>query len=53
MQEFSINLLIVSYFVLNNASNNDSAVLALAQTIGFNATYRRLRCGPYTLNLIG
>jgi hypothetical protein len=21
--------------------------------MGFNATYRRLRCGPHTLNLIG
>jgi hypothetical protein len=53
LQEFSINQLKVSYFVLDNASNNDSAVLAIAQKMGFNATYRRLRCGPHTLNLIG
>jgi hypothetical protein len=43
----------LGYFVLNNASNNDSAVLAIAQKIGFSATDRRLRCGPHTLNLIG
>jgi hypothetical protein len=42
----------ISYFILNNASNNDTAVLALARRIGFNATYRRLCCGPYTLNLV-
>jgi hypothetical protein len=53
LQEFGINQLKVGYFVLDNASNNDSAVLAIAQNMGFNATYRRLRCGPHTLNLIG
>jgi hypothetical protein len=53
IQEFSINPLTVGYFVLDNASNNDSAVLALAQTMGFNAIHRRLRCGPHTINLIG
>jgi hypothetical protein len=52
LQEFSINQLTVSYFVLDNASNNDSAVLAIAQKMGFNATYCHLRCGPHTLNLI-
>jgi hypothetical protein len=52
IQEFGINPLTVSYFVLDNASNNNSAVLALAQTIGFNAIHRRLRCGPHTINLI-
>jgi hypothetical protein len=52
-QEFGINPLTVGYLMLDNASNNNSAVLALAQTMGFNATHRRLRCGPHTLNLIG
>jgi hypothetical protein len=50
---FGINARTLGYFVLNNASNNDSAVLAIAQKIGFSVTDRRLRCGPHTLNLIG
>lgn len=53
LQEFSIDQLKVSYFVLDYASNNNSAVLAIAQKMGFNANYRRLCCGPHTLNLIG
>jgi hypothetical protein len=40
---FSINAQTVGYFVLNNASNNNSAV----------ASDRRYRCGPHTLNLVG
>jgi hypothetical protein len=39
--------------VLDNASNNSSAVLAIAQKMCFSATDCRLRCGPHTLNLIG
>jgi hypothetical protein len=53
MQEFGINPLTIGYFILDNASNNNSAVLALAQTMSFNAIHCRLCCGPYTLNLIG
>jgi hypothetical protein len=51
--QFSINPCTVGYFVLDNATNNDSAVAAIAQKMGFDATYRRIRCGPHTLNLIG
>jgi hypothetical protein len=50
---FSIDAHTLGYFVLDNASNNNSAVLAIAQKMGFSATDRRLRCGPHTLNLIG
>jgi hypothetical protein len=39
--------------MLDNATNNNTAVLSIAQQMGLNATYRRLRCGAYTLNLIG
>jgi hypothetical protein len=53
LELFSINARTLGYFVLDNASNNDSAVLAIAQKMGFSATDRRLRCGPHTLNLIG
>jgi hypothetical protein len=53
LQQFSINARTVGYFVLDNANNNDSAVAAIAQKMDFDATYRRIRCGPHTLNLIG
>jgi hypothetical protein len=42
----------VGYFVLDNASNNDKAVAALACQFNFTAAFRRLRCGPHTLNLV-
>jgi hypothetical protein len=38
--------------MLDNASNNDSAVTMIREKMGFNPTHRRLRCGPHTLNLI-
>jgi hypothetical protein len=41
----------LGYFVLDNATNNDTAIAA--RVYDFDATYRRLRYGPYTLNLIG
>jgi hypothetical protein len=50
---FSINARTLGYFVLNNASNNNLAVLAIARKIGFSVTNRCLRCGLHTLNLIG
>jgi hypothetical protein len=53
LNHFRINKATVGYFVLNNASNNNAAVEAIAQQIGFNAVNRRLRCAPHTLNLVG
>jgi hypothetical protein len=53
MQQFGINPPNVGYFVLDNVSNNDVTVCKLAEEMGFSASYRRLRCGSYTLNLIG
>ncbi|KAI0569828.1 hypothetical protein Alg130_11478, partial [Pyrenophora tritici-repentis] len=53
LQDFKITSQSIGYFVLNKAPNNDSTVTILAQDYGFNATHRRLRCGPHTLNLIG
>jgi hypothetical protein len=35
------------------ATSNDTAVAALARLIRFIPSYQRLRCGPYTLNLVG
>ncbi|RYN63892.1 hypothetical protein AA0119_g13373 [Alternaria tenuissima] len=53
LNHFGINKATVGYFVLDNASNNNAAVEAIAQQMGFNAVNRRLRCAPHTLNLIG
>jgi hypothetical protein len=53
LQKFGVSTHTIGYFVLNNASNNDSAVTAIGEKMGFNPTHRRLRCGPHTLNLIG
>jgi hypothetical protein len=41
------------YFVLDNATNNNSAVEALARKYGLITGERQLRCGPHTLNLAG
>jgi hypothetical protein len=43
----------VRYFVLDNASNNNTAVAALARQFNFTAASQRLRCGPHTFNLAG
>jgi hypothetical protein len=43
----------VGYFMLDNATNNNAAVLRIAEQMGLTAAYCRLRCGAHTLNLIG
>jgi hypothetical protein len=53
LQQFGINSRTIGYFMLDNATNNDAAVLRIAEQMGLNATHRRLRCGAHTLNLIG
>jgi hypothetical protein len=52
LRQFSINSRTVSYFVLDNTSNNNSAVAAIAQKMDFDAAYCRIRCGLHTLNFI-
>jgi hypothetical protein len=39
MQSFRVDAKKVGYFVLNNAYNNDTAVIALADEYSFEATY--------------
>jgi hypothetical protein len=48
---FGVNNTSVGYFVLNNASNNNTAVESLAEEFGFVATDWRLRCCCHILNL--
>jgi hypothetical protein len=51
-QQFGITPRTIGYFVLDNATNNDTATLYLSQEVGFNATHRRLCCTPHTINLV-
>lgn len=53
LQKFSIDSTKLGYFVLDNARSNDVAIATLASTYDFNASHRRVRCGPHTINLIG
>ena len=52
-EAFEIRSEQVGYFVLDNASNNDTAIGELAFIHDFVARHRRLRCAPHSLNLIG
>ena len=47
-KEFNIAMGKLGYFVLNNAYNNNTTITTVASKIAFNATKRRLACGPHT-----
>lgn len=51
-KEFNIDVGSLSYFVLDNAYNNNTTINTIALKMGFNATKKRLACGPHTYNLI-
>ncbi|KAF7445775.1 hypothetical protein A1F99_090660 [Pyrenophora tritici-repentis] len=54
LREFGITPNQLGYFVLDNASNNDTAIAAIARDYGgFDSIHHRLRCSPHTINLIG
>jgi hypothetical protein len=53
LRAYRIILDTLGYFVLNNASNNNTAIAAVAREFSnFEAIERRLRCSPHTINLI-
>src|SRR5437016_5881577 len=52
LQRFGITRVNLGYFVLNNAQNNDTTLVELAKTIGFDPKLKRLRCMGHVLNLI-
>jgi hypothetical protein len=52
MKDFEIEKSKVGYFVLDNASNNDTALREIAREFEFDVTERRLRCAGHILNLI-
>lgn len=41
----------VGYFTLDNASNNDTMIRAVAEVCKFDAAHRRLRCNGHIINL--
>jgi hypothetical protein len=51
LQLFGVDNASIRYFVLDNASNNNTAVESLAEEFGFIASERRLRCCCHILNL--
>jgi hypothetical protein len=51
LEIFQIEPYKVGYFVLDNATNNDTAVQALGEALSFNIPYKRLRCTCHILNL--
>jgi len=52
LHDFSINQDNLGYFVLDNATNNDTTLDELAKTLNFDPNQRRLRCMGHILNLI-
>jgi hypothetical protein len=51
LQTFGITKGQLGYFVLDNATNNDKAIEALADEFSFSPRHRRLRCTRHILNL--
>jgi hypothetical protein len=51
LQTFGITKEQLGYFVLDNATNNDKAMEALADEFSFSPRHRRLRCTCHILNL--
>lgn len=52
LEHFSITNDNLGYFVLDNATNNDTTLVELAKTMGFDPIQKRLRCMGHILNLI-
>jgi hypothetical protein len=53
LQLFGITASQLGCFVLDNASNNDTAIVALTRKYSFEPSYRCLRRGAQTINLVG
>lgn len=51
IEDFGIQEMI-GWFVIDNVSNNDTALDDIAEKLGFDALERRLRCAGHIINLI-
>jgi hypothetical protein len=52
LQRFGITGTNLGYFVLDNTLNNDTTLVELAKTMGFDPKVKRLRYMGHILNLI-
>jgi len=52
IKDFGIKNKQIRYFMLDNATNNDTAITAIAKEFNFNPIKRRLRCSGYIINII-
>jgi len=52
LRTFSINESNIGFFVLDNATNNNTILIELAKELGFDLKERRLRCIGHIINLI-
>ena len=52
LQRFGITGTNLGYFVLDNAPNNDTTLVELSKSMGFDPKAKRLRCMGHVLNLI-
>jgi hypothetical protein len=53
LDTFKVTNSSIGYFPLDNATNNDTTVTALADNYNFFSPDRRLRCACHSLNLVG
>lgn len=51
LQDYGINGNNLGWFVLDNASNNDTALAELAKSLSFDISKKRLRCVGHMINL--
>jgi hypothetical protein len=52
LKDYGITEANVGYFMLDNATNNDTAMDTIAEVFSLNKNHRRLRCAGHIINLI-
>ena len=52
IKDFGIKNEQIGYFMLDNATNNDTVMMAIAKEFDFDPIERRLRCLGYIINII-
>jgi len=52
LTQFGISKEKIGYFVTDNVNTNDACMRDLADSLGFNAEYRRVRCSGHVINLV-
>ena len=52
IKDFGIKNKQIGYFILDNATNNNTAIMAIIKEFDFNPIKRRLCCLGYIINII-